>query len=60
MVASEPGVFGACFPCNCVALQVVRENLYDAFYKLTDSRAQIRSYVSLRPAAPLLLPPSGV
>ena len=45
----SPGFFGACFPCNCVALQVVRENLYDAFYKLTDSRAQIRSYVAYVP-----------
>ena len=27
------------------ALQVVRESLYDAFYKLTDSRSQITSYV---------------
>ena len=27
------------------ALQVVRDNLYDAFYKLTDSRSQITSYV---------------
>ena len=29
---------------TCV-LQVVRDNLYDAFYKLTDSRSQITSYV---------------
>lgn len=28
-----------------VQYQCVRENLYDAFYKLTDSRAQITSYV---------------
>lgn len=28
-----------------VQYQVVRESLYDAFYKLTDSRAQITSYV---------------
>ena len=25
--------------------QVIKENLYDAFYKLTDSRSQITSYV---------------
>lgn len=29
----------------CGVLQVVRDNLYDAFYKLTDSRSQITSYV---------------
>ncbi|KAL6769245.1 FAP173 [Auxenochlorella protothecoides x Auxenochlorella symbiontica] len=28
-----------------VQYQVVRENVYDAFYKLTDSKSQIRSYV---------------
>lgn len=28
-----------------VQYQVVKENLYDAFYKLTDSRSQITSYV---------------
>lgn len=28
-----------------VQYQVVRDNLYDAFYKLTDSRSQITSYV---------------
>lgn len=28
-----------------VQYQIERENLYDAFYKLTDSRAQIMSYV---------------
>lgn len=28
-----------------VQFQIVRDNLYDAFYKLTDSRAQIMSYV---------------
>lgn len=28
-----------------VQFQIVRDNLYDAFYKLTDSRAQILSYV---------------
>lgn len=27
-----------------VQYQVVRENVYDAFYKLTDSKSQIRSY----------------
>jgi hypothetical protein len=35
-------------------LQVVRESLYDAFYKLTDSRSQITSYVfdEARPSRP--------
>ena len=28
-----------------VQYQVIKENLYDAFYKLTDSRSQITSYV---------------
>lgn len=28
-----------------VQYQIQRENVYDAFYKLTDSRAQIMSYV---------------
>ena len=27
------------------AAQVIKEAVYDAFYKLTDSRSQIRSYV---------------
>ena len=25
----------------CIALQVVKEALYDAFYKLTDSKSQV-------------------
>lgn len=28
-----------------VQYQVIQQNLYDAFYKLTDSRSQITSYV---------------
>ena len=28
-----------------VQYQVIKDNLYDAFYKLTDSRSQITSYV---------------
>ncbi len=32
-------------PLVSFSLQVVRESLYDAFYKLTDSRSQITSYV---------------
>ena len=44
-----------------VQYQVIKENLYDAFYKLTDSRSQITSYVFdvVRSATPdvLHLPP---
>ena len=28
-----------------MGMQVVKDNVYDAFYKLTDSRSQITSYV---------------
>ena len=30
---------------NTMALQVVKDAVYDAFYRLTDSRSQITSYV---------------
>ena len=61
--ASGPRRRPAC-PCPRLPPQVVRESLYDAFYKLTDSRSQITSYVFdevrrrglVAAAAALLLP----
>lgn len=34
-----------CLHLDPCALQVIKEAVYDAFYKLTDSSSQIRSYV---------------
>lgn len=43
-----------------VAVQyfVIAEKVYDAYYKLTDHRAQIRFYLSHHPSEPLLDPMS--
>ncbi len=42
------GIYRRQLDCHCIelsVLQVVRESIYDAFYRLTNAQTQITAYV---------------